>query len=249
VGCTVAAEREYRGIVVRRPAGRPEAAVLLLHGGAENGMRRPTRLNAPSWRMRPFVKALDRAAGRRALLVAEARYRHRGWNGERADAARDAMGALAELTKLTGGVPTVLVGHSMGGRAALRAAGADDIAGVVALAPWCPPGEPVDHLAGRRLVFVHARADRITTPDGSLAMAGRARSAGAQVCRYELAGGDHAMLREASVWHSLTAESVGALLGFAPLPAETAAAFALPAASTEGLSLPVHGSALRAAWT
>jgi predicted esterase len=245
--CAVAAERAYRGIVVRRPADRPEAAVLVLHGGAEHGMRRPGRLNAPSWRMRPFVKALDGAAGPRALLVAEARYRYRGWNGERADAARDALAAMAELAKLTGDVPTVLVGHSMGGRAALRAAGADGVAGVVALAPWCPPGEPVEHLAGRRLVFVHARADRITSPAESLAMAGRARSAGAQVCRYELAGGDHAMLREASVWHSLTADSVGALLGFAPLPAETAAAFGLPATSTEGLALPVRGSALRAA--
>ncbi|WP_245791787.1 alpha/beta fold hydrolase [Actinacidiphila rubida] len=245
----MAAEQAYRGIVVRRPAARPEAAVLMLHGGGEHGMRRPSRLNGPSWRMRPFVRALDRAAGSRALLIAEARYRHRGWNGERADAARDAEAAVAELAERTGGVPTVLVGHSMGGRAALRAAGAKTVAGVVALAPWCPPGEPVGQLAGRNLVFVHAAGDRITSPRESLAMAGRARAAGALVCRYELAGGDHAMLREASVWHSLTADSVGALLGFTPLPAETAAAFALPPASTEGLALPVHGSALRAART
>jgi predicted esterase len=245
----VAADQAYRGFVVRRPADRPEAAVLVLHGGAEHGMRPPNLLNAPSWRMRPFVRALDRAAGSRALLVAEVRYRHRGWNGERADPAKDAEAAVAELAEHTGGVPTVLLGHSMGGRAALRAAAAGGVAGVVALAPWCPPGEPVAHLAGRRLVFVHAAADRVTSPRESLAMAGRARAAGAQVCRYELARGDHAMVREASVWHSLTSDAVGALLGFAPLPAETAAAFALPAAATEGLSLPVRGSALRATWT
>lgn len=238
----MAGERAYRGIAVRRAEPRPEAAVLLLHGGFERGMRQPGPINGPSWRMRPFARALARATAGRRLLIAEVRYRHRGWNGGRADAARDAVEAVAELHARVGeGVPVVLIGHSMGGRAALRAADRPGVAGAVLLAPWCPPDEPVPRLADRRLVFVHARADRITSPEGSFEAAARARAAGAQVCRYELAGGDHAMLREAAVWHRLTTESATALLGLTPLPPEAASAFALPADSTEGLSLPVTG--------
>src|SRR5689334_19592811 len=114
----------YRGIVVRVPAGRaPAAGVLVLHGGYEKGTRRPGLVNPPGLRMRPFVRAVARATRGRNVLIAQARYRHRGWNGERADAARDAEEALEELAGLTGGAPVVMVGHSMGARAALRAAG------------------------------------------------------------------------------------------------------------------------------
>lgn len=242
----MAGERAYRGVAVRRAVRQPEAAVLLLHGGFERGMRRPGRLlNGPSWRMRPFVRALARGTAGRRLLIAEVRYRHRGWNGGRADAARDAVESVAELrARLGPGVPLVLVGHSMGGRAALRAVGESGVTGAVLLAPWCPPDDPVPDAGGRRLIVVHARADRITSPDGSFEAAARARAAGAEVCRYELAGGDHAMLREAAVWHRLTAESAAGLLGLAPLPPEVVSAFALPAGSTEGLALPVTGSAL-----
>ncbi|MEE4541451.1 alpha/beta fold hydrolase [Streptomyces sp. V4-01] len=229
----------YRGVAVRVPAtGQAAAAVLVLHGGYEHGIARPGRLNPPARRMHPFIRAIAGAARDRDLVVAEARYRHRGWNGERADTARDAARALEELAALTGGAPVVMVGHSMGARAALRTAGTPTVAGVVALAAWCPPDEPVAHLGGARLVFVHARGDRITSPAASLAMAGRARAAGAQVARYEFPRGDHAMLRGAARWHRLTARAVCGLLGFAPLPSGAAQSFALPAASADGLTLP-----------
>jgi dienelactone hydrolase len=224
-------------LAVRHLPSHPTAAVLLLHGGYDHDPRTPSRLNAPALRMRPFARALTRATRGRGIAVAEVRYRHRGWNGDRADAALDAAEAVAGASALTGGAPVVLIGHSMGGRAALRTAGAPGVAGVVALAPWCPEGEPVAQLAGARLVFAHAAADRVTSPAGSLRMAVEARAAGAQVCRYELPGGDHAMLRRAGTWHVLAVRSATALLGLTPLPAEVVSAFALHPDQTDGLTL------------
>lgn len=115
---------EGRALVLRTSPATPSAAVLLLHGGREEGPEPPPLVNLPALRMRPFAAAVARATRGRDVLVAEVRYRHRGWNGSRCDAARDAEAALARLRGLTGDVPVVLVGHSMGGRAALRAAGA-----------------------------------------------------------------------------------------------------------------------------
>ncbi|MFF0447807.1 alpha/beta fold hydrolase [Streptomyces sp. NPDC004609] len=168
--------------------------------------------------MRPFGRAIARATDGAEVLLGSVRYRRRGWNGDRADAAADALRALDELTLLTGPVPVVLVGHSMGGRAALRAAAHPLVEAVIGLAPWCPGGEPVEHLAGKRIVLVHGDADRVTDPDASWALADRARHAGARVCGLRMPGGDHAMLRRAPVWHRLTADLVTGLLGLGPLP-------------------------------
>lgn len=233
--------RESAGgrLAVRRMPREVGGAVLLLHGGYEQDARGPSRLNAPGLRMRPFAAAVARATEGRGVAVAEARYRFRGWNGERADAAHDAVEAVERLVKLTGGAPTVLIGHSMGARAALRAAGAADVVGVVALAPWCPPGEPVAQLDSRRLVFAHATGDRVTSPAESLQMAVDARAAGAQVARYELPGGDHAMLRRMRVWHDLATCAAGAVLGLGPVPAEMASAFARRPGQPDGLALPM----------
>ncbi|MFT2020443.1 alpha/beta fold hydrolase [Streptomyces sp. 796.1] len=202
----------------------PRAAVLVLHGGREDGLEPPPALNLPGARMVPFIRAIARAAAGHAVAVGTVRYRHRGWNGERDDPAHDALRALDELTALHGPLPVVLVGHSMGGRAALRAAAAPQVQAVVGLAPWCPDDEPVAHLAGTKVVVLHGDRDRITSPDASRAFTDRARRAGADACTLLLADGDHAMLRRAAAWHALTTGAVSGLLGLAPLPPVVAAA-------------------------
>ncbi|MYX32164.1 MULTISPECIES: alpha/beta fold hydrolase [unclassified Streptomyces] len=207
---------------------RPHAAVLVLHGGRAEGLEPPPALNLPGARMRPFVRAIGRATAGHGVALAGVRYRHRGWNGEREDAARDALRALEALRQRAGEVPVVLVGHSMGGRAALRAAGHPLVGAVVGLAPWCPEGEPVGHLAGRRLVLLHGDRDRVTDPAGSLTLADRARAAGAEACHLVVPGGDHAMLRGAGAWHDLTARLVAGLLRLGPLPPEVAGALTAP---------------------
>ncbi|MEU4271875.1 alpha/beta hydrolase [Streptomyces sp. NPDC026092] len=200
-------------LVVRSAPAVPAAAVLLLHGGRSEGLGPPPLVNLPALRMRPFATAVARALAGRDVLVAEVRYRHRGWNGDRRDAAQDAAAALARLRERAGPIPVVLVGHSMGGRAALSAAGDPMVRGVVALAPWCPPGEPVEHLAGRTIHVLHDEADRVTSAREAWDFVRRARTAGADAVAIPMTTGGHAMLRGAAHWHRRTAELTAALLG------------------------------------
>lgn len=213
-------------LTLHRSVPAPAAAVLVLPGGRADGLDAPPPWNLPAARMRPYLRAVARATDDARVVVGTVRYRYRGWNGHRADAARDADRALRELGLLTGPVPVVLVGHSMGGRAALRVAGSALVTGVVGLAPWCPAGEPVRHLRGRRIVLLHGDRDRITDPRGSHELAVRARAAGSAACHLTVAGGDHAMVGRAGLWHLRTAQTVRGLLGYGALPDAVASALA-----------------------
>ncbi|WP_314409376.1 alpha/beta hydrolase [Streptomyces sp. DSM 40484] len=195
-------------LAVRHLPRAPRAAVLFLHGGRSDS-RAPSRpWHLAAVRMKPFVRAVARAIPDDDVLLAEVRYRVRGWNGGDADSLRDARRALEELQRLAPEVPVVLVGHSMGGRAALRAAGAPQVRGVLALAPWCPEGEPVAQLRDREVVVLHGDRDRVTDPRLSKAFVHRARAAGARATFVEMAGGDHAMLRNAGDWHRTAVSTV-----------------------------------------
>ncbi|MEV8127391.1 alpha/beta fold hydrolase [Streptomyces sp. NPDC085944] len=205
---------------VRRRPDRARAAVLVLHGGraVSRGAARPWQLAA--LRMRPFLRAVEAATVRDDVLLGQVRYRSRGWNGTAAEPLRDTRRALAELRALVGDVPVILLGHSMGGRAALRAAGADRVCGVVALAPWCPPGEPVAQLRDREVLVLHGDRDRVTDPPESAAYIVRARAAGARAGMLLVANGDHAMLRLPTLWHRTATAAVTHLLAPQTTPCE-----------------------------
>ncbi|MFJ8011195.1 alpha/beta hydrolase [Streptomyces sp. NPDC096339] len=201
------------------PRFRPAAgAVLLLHGGRADSLAPPPALNLPGLRMRAFARALREDPRHADVLIGFVRYRTRGWNGERADPVTDTRRALAELDDLAGPLPVVLLGHSMGARAALRAADDPRVRGVVALAPWCPPGEPVGHLAGRTVIALHDEADRITSATDTWAYLRRADAAGARVRGIRMPGGRHTMIRHARHWHSLATRCTAEVLGPASPP-------------------------------
>ncbi|MEW1644254.1 MULTISPECIES: alpha/beta fold hydrolase [unclassified Streptomyces] len=206
---------------VRRRVPHPRAAVLVLHGGQSESERpaRPWQLAA--LRMNSVERAVVARLPFPEVLVARVGYRVRGWNGDRADAARDALRALDALAELAGPVPTVLLGHSMGGRAALRAAGHPLVRGVVALAPWWPPGEPVSQAAGRHVVALHGERDRVTSPGETADCVRRVREGGAVRAGMAVVGeGDHGMLRRHGLWHDTAAAVVSHVLdpGVVPDP-------------------------------
>jgi alpha-beta hydrolase superfamily lysophospholipase len=185
---------------------RTRAVALLLHGGAEVGTEPVSRWAGPPLRMVPFGWAVRRR--RRDVAVVRLRFRRRGWNGAAADPVADVHRALDRVVARAGPLPVVLVGHSMGGRAALLAAGDPHVVGVIALAPWIPAGDPVAQLAGVDVVIVHGTGDRRTSPVQSARVTERLIGIARSV-RYEtVADGDHAMLRHARRWHRLVADAV-----------------------------------------
>ncbi|MFG6296406.1 alpha/beta fold hydrolase [Streptomyces rochei] len=213
----------FRALHMPNAQSLPAAgAVLLLHGGRTDSLAPPPAFNLPDLRMKGFARALGKDAHHADILIGYVRYRMRGWNAERADPVHDTRRALAELADVVGPLPVVLLGHSMGARAALRAADDPHVRGVVALAPWCPPGEPVTHLAHRTIIALHDPADPITSATDTWAYLHRAEAAGARVRGIHMPGGRHTMIRRSRLWHNLATRSTAEVLGMArPLGAST----------------------------
>jgi dienelactone hydrolase len=201
------------------PGGAVRAVALVLHGGREASTSpvRPSQLAV--LRMVPFAASLRRNGRAHGLAVARLRYVVRGWNGELRSPVADVRWALAQLTTRYPDVPVALVGHSMGGRAAVYAAGHPAVTTVAGLAPWIVADDPVDEVAGRHLLVMHGDEDRITDPRSSAAWVQRASAVTASAGYLTVRGERHAMLRRAPLWHALTTGYVLSVLCGVP-PAE-----------------------------
>lgn len=203
----------------RAPTGRVRAVALVLHGGREASTAPVQPLQLAVLRMRPFADALARAGGRHGLAVARLRYAVRGWNGEARAPVADTEWALRELETRFGQVPVALVGHSLGGRAAVYAAGHAQVRAVVALAPWIEREDPVRQLAGRRLMIAHGDWDRITSPRASAALVERCAGLATSASFVRVRRETHAMLLRAHTWHRLTTRFTLGALEIATRPA------------------------------
>ncbi len=188
---------------VRRAVGTTRAVVIVLGGGQVESRAAASPRQASALRMIPFARSLHRAGAENGVAVWTLHYRFRGWNGSEQSPLADARWALDEVRRRHGDVPVVLVGHSMGGRTALRAAGDTSVRAVVALAPWLPPAEPVDPLRGRSMLILHGTRDRRTDPGASFEFTRRAAIVAAAHL-VEIRGGGHPMIRRAHLWHGLT---------------------------------------------
>jgi dienelactone hydrolase len=219
------------------PATAPTRAVAVFaHGGTVASVEPPRERALSLVRMRAIQEAVSQAAGGRGVETYLVRYRVAGWNGAAADAHADVRWALEQVRERHGDVPVVLVGHSMGGRAVLRAGDDASVTAVCGLAPWTPPGEPVGHLRGRTVVLAHGTGDRWVPARLSADFAVRAQRAGVRVARFTLPGG-HGMLRRVGRWHGLVRDVVLAGSGLAPWRADVRAA--LDAPPPEGLAVPL----------
>ncbi|HEU5357030.1 MAG TPA: alpha/beta fold hydrolase [Actinocrinis sp.] len=222
-------------IMARGP--QTKAVVLLIHGGRENSREPVSRGSLPLARMRMFAPAILNAAGEAGTSVALLRNRYRGWNDSRADPVEDASWALDEIGRRFGEVPVVLVGHSMGGRAALRVTGHPAVRGVAALAPWLPEGEPITQLAGRTVLVAHGDRDSMTSAAKSLAYVRRAADVADRICFLQVRGARHAMLERPGYWHGLVRDFALGVLRVRAMPQEL-----VDALDAGALDLGVHGA-------
>lgn len=190
---------------------RPEAAVLVQHGGASRpGSPEVSPAQLSVLRMVPVARRISRA-GRGRLAVHRLINSSRGWDAAHTP-VDDVRWALARLRERHGDQPVVLVGHSLGGRAALLAGGADGVRGVVALNPWVYPDDDAD-LTGRRVLVVHGTDDRVASLERVRTVVATLRRR-TDVELREVPGGQHAMLRHGRAFEGAAADfAVRTLLG------------------------------------
>jgi len=193
--------------------GHPRAMILMLHGGKASS-HTPVDGGSLSWRRSlAMQRAISPRAQKEGVSTWLLRYRHRGWNDLAAPSpVPDARWALAEVRRELGPVPVVLLGHSMGARTAVRVADDDQVGGVVALAPWFPPGEPVAALAGKHLVAAHGHRDRITSYRATGLYVARARSVAASASLHDMGAVGHYMLKNVRAWNEFAISRSLALL-------------------------------------
>lgn len=208
-------DRHPRLIPVRQLPD-PDGVVLVLHGGAASSASpsvSQTQLSVV--RMIPIARRIARV-GRRRLAVYRLLNSSRGWDPARTP-VDDARWALGQVHARYGdGVPVALVGHSLGGRAAILASTHPSVASVVALNPWVYPDDGEGDFGGAEFLIVHGDADRIADP-GRSASVGRDIARTAPAGYVSVAGGTHAMLRRHGVFSTLAADFTSAvLLGSAP---------------------------------
>jgi dienelactone hydrolase len=199
-------ELQPRLIDVELPA-QARGAVIVLHGGAsrrENMMVSPTQLSV--LRMVPIARRIARA-GRGQLAVFRLLNSRRGWETRHTPVA-DAVWALRQMRRRLGRtLPTCLVGHSLGGRAALLTAGEPEVVSAVALAPWLVGSDLAPGIDGKEFLIVHGSRDRVASPERAAQVARRMR-AHARVEFVTVDGGRHAMLRRHDAFSRLAAEFV-----------------------------------------
>ncbi len=189
----------------------PAGIALVLHGGASRPDRpavSPRQLSV--LRMIPIAKRIART-GRGQLAVFRLLNRTRGWDEDESPVA-DANWALDQLAdRFDSDLPVALVGHSLGGRAALLTGTNPAVTSVVALAPWLYTADGQLDLAGRRVLFSHGMSDRVADLRIAAAVAeGLARKA--QVGFVAVRGAKHAMLRRRDMFDGIAADFVATTL-------------------------------------
>ncbi|GAB2770984.1 alpha/beta hydrolase [Nocardioides salsibiostraticola] len=192
-----------RLVAVRVPR-RCESVAVVLHGGAARGSAAPVSATQLSvLRMIPIGWHLA-WSGRRTAVFRLLNSR-RGWDAELTPVA-DATWALDQARQRVGDRPAALVGHSLGGRAALFAGAHHTVRAVVALNPWVYLHDDPD-LEGRDVLVLHGDRDRIASPQRSAAVAQRIAERMAQRAKVEFVtvpGAKHAMLRHGRTFQRQT---------------------------------------------
>jgi pimeloyl-ACP methyl ester carboxylesterase len=142
-------ERLRTGAELRVTGPRDAAAAVVCVNGGQAGEVEGTWSASLEWLARRLAPRFP------SLAFGEVRYRIKSW--KRLDwCVEDALAAIDALCARR----TLLLGFSMGGAVAVRAADAPSVATVLGLAPWLPDRLSLEPLRGRRLRVLHGSLDR-----------------------------------------------------------------------------------------
>ena len=176
----------------------------MLHGGAKAGLKPVGARSASLRRTTAMRNAIERElldAGTALWLL---RFGVRGWNaglGPEPSPVPDVRWAIDRAAEEHPDVPVILLGHSMGARAAVHAADHPGVAGVVGLAPWLERSDPVRTLSGRHFAAGHGSRDRITSARMTRKYVERARAVAASASFLDLGPLGHYMLHRPGDWN------------------------------------------------
>jgi dienelactone hydrolase len=206
------------GAEARVTNGGCPRAVVLVDGG--RGSEAPGTWSATlEWLVRRLAPSFER------LTFVEVKYRVKSWR--RLDLCTEDARAALEASQ----APRVaLVGFSMGGAVAIRAARHPSVTTVVGLAPWLPDRLDLSPLEGRRLAVIHGALDRHfpgipgVSPGSSRRGYERARRSGILDAEYTLVpGGLHGVALRAP-WGLVRLPRAGRWAGLLALELERFAA-------------------------
>jgi pimeloyl-ACP methyl ester carboxylesterase len=205
----------HPGIEVLPAVGATTAVVLVLHGGKADSFEPSEAAHLSRKRLNPFAAAVHKQGAQHGVAVWKVRYRVRGWNAPEKSPAQDAQWALDEVRREHGDIPVVLLGHSMGGRAAVHVLGDPSVSGMVALCPWLP-NEPIRGAAGKKVVIAHGVVDRWTSPRETRRWADEAAPLAESLLYVRVERTGHFMLRRGGLWSDLGTGFTLAWLGLDP---------------------------------
>lgn len=194
----------------RLDADDQRALVLVLHGGKQSSTQ-PVDGRSASWkRMASMQRAITPGLHEEGIGTWLLRYQVRGWNGGAPVA--DARWALEQVRRELGDVPVVLLGHSMGARTAVHVADDRSVVGVVALAPWWMPADPVHALRDKPVLAAHGRSDKITSARQTQAYLRRADTVASETAFRDMGRVGHYMFRRVPAWNAVATSGCVSLL-------------------------------------
>ncbi len=193
----------------------PRGIVLMLHGGAKTG-RKPVGSRSASYRRTTAMRdVLEPRVLGQGLSLWLLRFAVRGWNAvgdTDPSPVQDARWALDQAARAHPDLPVILLGHSMGARTAVHVADHPQVAGVVGLAPWLEPADPIGTLAGKHLIVGHGRRDKITSAAMTRAYVERAAGVAASADFKDMGRLGHYMLHRPQDWNAFALRSTEQVL-------------------------------------